>query len=96
VYDVLNVFSALNIVKKYKNKIMISAEGAKKLKEGNQVWQELEAIEEKPADSPSKPDFTARIEKLKVTIFIGSWFVYQIMLLFNFIFLMVHIANNIL
>jgi hypothetical protein len=37
VYDVLNVFSALNIVKKYKNKIMISAEGAKKLKEGNQV-----------------------------------------------------------
>lgn len=37
VYDALNVFSAINIVEKRKNKIVLSEEGLTRLKECNQI-----------------------------------------------------------
>lgn len=67
-YDALNVFSALNVVKKIKNKIMLSAEGAEKLKEGNQVWDELQAVK-KPLPKPADPEKLERLKKLRVRSF---------------------------
>ena len=68
VYDALNVFSALNVVKKIKNKIMLSAEGAEKLKEGNQVCDELQAVK-KPQPRPVDSGKLERLKKLRVSPF---------------------------